>query len=79
VSLAGIAIMTLMACCISWSRRQDDLFHGAFSDAHWWVPAPGKPIKSEIHGSASAGSAGRVFRFNKIGTGCVCRSSTGWN
>jgi hypothetical protein len=34
VSLAGIAIMTLMACCISWSRRQDDLFHGAFSDAH---------------------------------------------
>jgi hypothetical protein len=34
VSAAGVAIMTLVACYISWSKQQDDPHHLASADAH---------------------------------------------
>jgi hypothetical protein len=34
VSVAGITIMTLVACYISWSKQQDDPHRMASADAH---------------------------------------------
>jgi hypothetical protein len=68
VSAAGIAIMTLVAYTISWSRRQDDLLHTASADAKGRVRTPQNSVEAGPLAAVPAEPGADALCFNKPGT-----------
>jgi hypothetical protein len=74
VSAAGIAIMTLVAYVISWSRRQDEALEMASTVAHERVLTFPNPIEDGPGAAAPSEPSDNALRFNQREPGRLARS-----